>query len=174
MFVAAREPSPANPLGIGAPEVANQALADFEKQEQTTDFPQPFLAMARLLLDRSKPRESAEILKRMPSVHRNEAELLEAGILKKKLGDFEGTHHLLTEAYVLNPDNVKTVHELAQTKSRLAKNLNQRRQARGRQFAPETEALRRKLYQDCEGLLRRALQLTDDAIRSAWCWRDLA
>jgi ATP-dependent DNA helicase RecG len=111
----------------------------------------------------------------MPTGRRNESELLEAAILKKKSDDFEGAHHLLTEAYALNPNNAKTVHELAQTKSRLARNLNHKRQPGHRhRFDPETEALRKKLLQDCEGLLRRALQLTDDKIRLAWCWHDLA
>lgn len=157
-------------LSTGATDLAHQTLASFEKQVDTTETAQPFLAMARLLLDRSRPKEAAEILKRMPTGRRNESELLEAAILKKKSDDFEGAHHLLTEAYALNPNNAKTVHELAQTKSRLARNLRQP----GRRFVPETEALRKKLLQDCEGLLRRALQLTEDKIRLAWCWHDLA
>ncbi|MGA7220863.1 MAG: RNA-binding domain-containing protein [Candidatus Sulfotelmatobacter sp.] len=156
----------------GDENLANETLALFEKQERTTEAAQPFLAMARILLDRSRPREAAEILNRMPLARRNESELIEAGILRKKLGDFEGAHHALTEAFALNPDNVKTVHELAQTKSRLARNLAQQKR-RGR-YDPQTESLRKKLHSDCEGLLRRALQLADDPIRRAWCWHDLA
>jgi ATP-dependent DNA helicase RecG len=163
-------------MSIGDSDLAYQTLASFGTQKRTSETTQPFLAMARLLLDRSKAKEAAEILKRMPTGRSNESELLETATLKKRSGDFEGAHQLLTEAYALNPDSVKTVHELAQTKSRLARNLHHKRQVGDskRRFDPETEGLRKKLLQDCVGLLRRTLQLTDDKIRLAWCWHDLA
>jgi ATP-dependent DNA helicase RecG len=162
-------------LSMGGTDLAYQTLASFEKQKDTSETTQPFLTMARLLLDKSRPKEAAEILKRMPTGRRNESELLEAAILKKKSDDFEGAHRLLTEAYALNPNNARIVHKLAQAKARLAGNLHQRRQpGRERKFDPEAEATRKKLLQDCEGLLRRALQLTDDTTRLGWCWHDLA
>jgi tetratricopeptide (TPR) repeat protein len=128
--------------------------------------------MARILLDRSRAREADEILKRMPAIQRDESDLLEAAILRKKSGDFQGAHHLLAEAFALNPNNVRTIHEMARTKSRLARELKQS-QARGR-LNPQDQALRRKLFQESEDLLRRAIQLADDSTRLAWCWHDLA
>ncbi len=155
-------------FATGEPELAYQTLSEFERQAHTTETAHPFLSMARLLLDRSKPKDAGEILKRMPATQRNEGELIETAILKKKSEDFEGAHHLLTEAFALNPNNVKTIHELAQTKSRLARSLARRRPSgpRGR-FDPQAEALRKKLLQEAEGLLRRAIQLADDSVRLA-------
>jgi len=52
------------------------------------------------------------------------------------------------------------VHEFAQTKMKLA--------------SKERGHVRKRLNQEAVELLRRAIQLSDDNIRTAWCWFDIA
>ncbi len=143
--------------------LGRSVIGGFEKQEHRTEVTQPFLVMARQLLDRNLPSEANEILKKMPKSQAVD-DLLEAGILKKRSGDLEGAHHQLTEAYALNPDNAKIVQELAQTKLKLAMGLHR----------PVDRASKRRLNQEAAELLRRAIQLSEDRVRVAWCWYDLA
>lgn len=60
-------------------------------------------------------------------------------------------------------DNAKALHEYAQTKIRLAASLSRR-----------DLATKRRMTRDGIELLRRAIQLSDDSIRNAWCYYDLA
>ncbi len=143
--------------------LARSVMAEFEKQDHRSEVTQPFLVMARLLLDKNLPSEANGILTKMPKSQAVD-DLLEAGILKKRSGDLEGAHHQLTEAYALSPDNAKIVQELAQTKLKLAKGL----------YKSADRASKRRLNQEAAELLRRAIQLSEDRVRVAWCWYDLA
>ena len=60
-------------------------------------------------------------------------------------------------------DSPKAVHEFAQTKLLLSKSLRN-----------NNVATKKTLNREAIELLRRAIQLADDPIRSAWCHFDLA
>jgi ATP-dependent DNA helicase RecG len=131
-----------------------------DKREQSA---QPYLTMARILIDNDQVREANEILGRIPK-SRSIDDTVEAAILMKRARDFIGAHHLFSEAYAINPDDPKIIHEFAQTKINLARDLVKQRDI-------ETK---KKLNKEAVELLRRAIQLTDDPRREAWCWFDLA
>ena len=118
--------------------------------------------MARLLVDRGRNKEASDVLRRLPAV-RTANETLEAAILKKRARDDEGAHRLFAEALSANPDDPKLLHEFAQTKLHLARALNK-----------NDIATKKRLHREAVELLRRAIQLSDQSVRTAWCWFDLA
>lgn len=149
-------------FAMGDLDRANAILNAFDAAEARTEVALPYLTMARLLLDRNLTREASEVLRRTP-VPKSVGETVEAAILRKRSGDLEGAHRLFAEAYAINPDDPKIVHEFAQTKIRVAQSLNNR-----------DIATKKRLNREAAELLRRAIQLSSDTTREAWCWFDLA
>lgn len=146
---------------LGEDVLARRTLERFESAGGAAA--QPFLSMTGTLLDRGQIQEAVSILSRLPEAASVE-ETIEAAILKKRAGDFEGAHCLFAKAYSLDLDDPKLIHEYAQTKIRLAQSL-------GRTADPE---VKKRLNREAAELLRRAIQLADDPVRLAWCWFDLA
>jgi ATP-dependent DNA helicase RecG len=150
-------------FSIGDAELALQIFDTFERQKDKTEASLPFLTLARLLIDQDRIREAQKILERIP-ISRSIDDTLEAAVLKKRARDFEGAHHLFSEAYSANPDNPKILQEFAQTKNSLA----------GKLWGSKNTPHRKRLNQEAAELLRRAINLTADPIREGWCWFDLA
>jgi ATP-dependent DNA helicase RecG len=150
-------------FGLNNLDMARTALARFEKEVVRSEASQPYLTMARLLMDRDLINEASDILQRIPQV-RTARENTEAAILKKRAGDLEGAHRLFAEAYAINPNDPQIIQEFAQTKIRLAKNLYGRRDS----------SVKKRLSREAAELLRKAIHLSDDQVRKAWCWYDLA
>jgi len=137
----------------------------FEEQEARNETSMPYLTMARLLVDRNQTDEALVILERIPP-QRTIDETMQAAILKKRMGDYQGAHRLFSEAYSINPDTPKLIHEFAQTKFHLARKLSTKTKA--------GLAAKKRLNAEVAELLRRAIQLADNPTREAWCWFDLA
>jgi ATP-dependent DNA helicase RecG len=137
--------------------LAEEALARFENHKATSEASLPYLTMARLLIDRDKTRDASEILNRIP-LSTTTDETVEAAILKKRAGDLRGAHRLFETAYQLKPDDPKIIHEFAQTKLGLG----------------QDKMIRRRMNREAAELLRRAIQLSENHMRTAWCWFDLA
>jgi ATP-dependent DNA helicase RecG len=124
---------------------------------------QPFFSMADLLIGRGRTQEAIFLLESLPETITAQ-DTIETAILRKRAGDLEGAHHLFAAAYSLNPDDPKLVHEFAQTKIGLARKL----------LSPQSAAVKARLNREAAELLRRAIQLSTDPVRQAWCWFDLA
>lgn len=139
---------------------AERLFAAVEADSLITDKHLPYLALARYFLDQQNLPRAAEILARVPPPARVE-DVLELAVLYKRSGKFQLAHKTFADNYDLLKDNAKAVHEYAQTKYRLA---------------PETAdaPTKRRLVSDAVELLRRAVQLSQDSVRRAWCWYDLA
>jgi len=144
---------------------ARRALQAFESHPQKADSSRPYLTMARLLLDRHQNEEAKQVLDRLPP-NPSYDEVLNAALLKKRSGDFQGAHRLFAEAYNIEKQDPKLLHEFAQTKIKLAQ-LQSVSRPRGRET-------RRRLANEAAELLRSAIQISDNDIRTAWCWFDLA
>lgn len=150
-------------FGLSDLDLARNVLTRFEKEPGGSEASQPYLTMARLLMDRDLTDEASGILKRIPQV-RTARESTEAAILKKRAGDLEGAHRLFAEAYAINSNDPQIIQEFAQTKIRLAKKLRERRDL----------GVKKRLSREAAELLRKAIHLSDDLVRKAWCWYDLA
>lgn len=150
-------------FNVDEAELAYRTLQKFEKQNEKSEPLLPFLTMARLLIDRGQIKRAHDVLSNIPSL-RTVNETVEAAILMKRAKDLKGAHHLFAEAYSVNPDNPKMVHEFAQTKAGLARSL----------WKKEDIETKKRLNREAAELLRRAIQLAEDPRREAWCWFDLA
>lgn len=119
-----------------------------------------FLAMARAYLDTQNASKASQILQESPSPTTGD-ELIELAILYKRAGMFKEAHKVFASNFDILREDQKAVHEYAQTKMKLASRERDR-------------YVRKRLNQEAAELLRRAIQLSDDNVRTAWCWYDLA
>ncbi|HKI00944.1 MAG TPA: ATP-binding protein [Thermoanaerobaculia bacterium] len=147
---------------LGDLQRAINSLEKYAKSGGT--MAQPFLSLAGLLLDQKRAQDAIAVLASIP-VTRTREDTVEAAILKKRAGDLEGAHHSFAEAYSINPDDPRLVHEFAQTKIGLASTLPKR---------GKNADIKNRLNREIAELLRRAIQLSTDPVRQAWCWLDLA
>lgn len=142
---------------------AESLLSDAESGIGLTERFLPYLALARALLDRNDTTKATQILQRMPSPSQAN-DIIELALLNKRSNRLQEAHQLFVSNYDLLKDNAKAVHEFAQTKIKIASDMSNGRQ----------RDVRRKLNREAAELLRRAIQLSDNPTRTAWCWFDLA
>jgi hypothetical protein len=83
-------------------------------------------------------------------------------LLKKRGGDFQGAHRLFAEAFNVQKQDPKLLHEFAQTKMRLSE-AQESRSPRGRET-------RRRLAREAADLLRSAIQLSDSDPAMSGCF----
>ena len=145
-------------------DLAQTCLQRFESVEDRSEGSQPYLRYASVLLNRGHDDEARRWLSRVP-VTSGYADLLEAAILSKRARDYREAHRLFEGIYPRANDDPKVVQEFAQTKLALARAL--------RPFGRDL-ATKKTLNRQAVELLRRAIPLTDDPTRKAWCWFDLA
>lgn len=141
---------------------AEKIFSNLESDPEMADRHLPYIAMAKALLDHGNSKKASAILARIPSPS-NLSDLIELAVLHKRSGRLEEAHSLFAANYDLIKDNPKAVHEYAQTKIRLSRSL-----------PPKDAITKKRLTRDAVELLRRAIQLSDDYTRNAWCWYDLA
>ena len=141
---------------------AAHIFQQFDTHPAKTEPAQPYLAFARALLDRNQPSAARRVLDDMPD-SRPAEDTLELAILLKRSRDFEGAHSLFSQIHPNLIDDPKFLQEYSQTKISLARPLGSR-----------DIASKLRLNRDAAELLRRAIQLTDDQTREAWCWFELA
>lgn len=120
----------------------------------------PFIAMARIYLDKQEPKRALEILAKAPPPMQID-DIVELAVLHKRAGRLEKAHKIFASNYDLIKNDPKAVHEFAGTKMKLASGSRERH-------------ARKRLNQEAVELLRRVLQLSDDKVRNAWCWFNLA
>ena len=144
---------------------AEKLFADSEGQVTLIDRRLPFVAMARAYLDQQDSERAADILARAPAPS-DTTDVVEMALLYKRAGEFRKAHNIFESAYPRIKDDPKAIHEYAQTKMRLAADVN----------VPGTRGrtTQTALYRTAAELLRRAIQLSNSPIRSAWAWYDLA
>ena len=145
-------------------ELAKEYLHRFESAESRTESSQPYLRYASVLLNRGHGEEARKWLSRVPTTSAY-SDLLEAAILSKRATNYWEAHRIFEDLYARAEDDPKVVQEFAQTKLALARALR----PYGRDLATK-----KRLNRQAAELLRRAIPLTDDSTRKAWCWFDLA
>ncbi len=143
-------------------ELAREYLERFESARARTEGSLPYLRYAAVLLNRGDSEEARKWLRRIPPAS-GYSDLLDAAILSKRARNYREAHRMFERLYARANDDAKVVQEFAQTKLALARAAHYR-------DLPTKKRLNR---QGAE-LLRRAIQLTDDPTRKAWCWFDLA
>lgn len=150
-------------VALGEFSAAEKLFKESEPDPDIADRHLIFVAMARALLDSQNPKRASEILSHAPSPPRID-EMVEMAILHKRAGLFREAHRIFTSNYDLIKDDPRALHEFAQTKVKLAASLPARNQL----------PAKKRLNREAVELLRQAIQLSEDAVRNAWCWFDMA
>lgn len=147
---------------LGDLQSAENIFTNAGESLSLTDVHLPVISMARLYLDQGNTKRAAQILSKIPSPTRVE-DLVDLAILYKRADRLQDAHSVFVSNYDYIKDNPKAIHEYAQTKVKLATSLH-----------PRDTSTKRRLNRDAVELLRRAIQLSDDNKRNAWCYYDLA
>ena len=123
----------------------------------------PYLAIAKAYLNEHNPKKASEVLTKVPPSPYID-DLIELAVLYKRMRRFQDAHKIFADNYERIKDDPKAIHEYAQTKIKLASRI------------PGVKSKVTKIYLNREAveLLRRVIQLSNDRVRSAWCWFDLA
>ena len=141
---------------------AESLFIQAQKSNHLNDPHLPYLAMAKIFLDRNEFDRAAELLLTLPQAKSIE-DIIEIATLLKRSNRLQEAHKAFSESYDMLKDSPKAVHEFAQTKILLSISLRS-----------NNVAIKKTLNREAIELLRRAIQLADDPIRSAWCHFDLA
>lgn len=130
------------------------------RQQPTSEQTQiPFLRFAEALINAGRSEEAKEVLSAVPSP---ESDAVQIAILHKRASNYEEAHRVFEQARPFASHDPKFLQEFAQTKMHIARNVRRDR------------ATNRRLLTEAEELLRRAIALSDQPARTAWCWFDLA
>ncbi len=149
---------------IGDLQLAQTVFQGFHVTANRTEVSQPYLQYASGLLDRGLFKEAGQVLDLIPATG-PKADIAEAAILRKRMGDNREAHRLFSQTLPETRDDARIVHEFAQTKIALAGGAGRER---------SDPATRQQLNREAAELLHRAIQLTSDPVREAWCWFELA
>lgn len=139
---------------------AEKLFRDIESDLTIMDRHLPYTAMAKILLDQRKFNEASVILEQAPLPIQVD-DTVELAILYKRAKRFQEAHRIFADNYEFIKDDPKFLQEYAQTKINLSKTNRDMH-------------TKRRLNREAIELLRRAIQLSDDKVRNAWCWFDLA
>jgi ATP-dependent DNA helicase RecG len=148
-------------LGDGA--AAERLFAENEHDTTLADRHLLYAATARMLLEHGKETEAALVLDHAPALPTPEAvdDVFDWAVLFKRAGRLQQAHHIFERGYDRIKDSPRALQEFAQTLMKLTGQTTH-------------QASRRQLNRQAEELLRRAIQLSTDNTRTAWCWFDLA
>lgn len=152
-------------MALGEFSSAEKLFQENKTDPTIMDRHLPFIAMARVFLSKQDPKRALDILAAAPPPMQVD-DLVELAVLHKRAGQLDKAHRIFTNNYDLIKNDPKAVHEFAQTKLKLA--------ASSRQRGREALNAKKRLNREAIELLRRAIQLSDDRVRNAWSWFDLA
>lgn len=142
-------------------DLVEDTLDRFETDPNKTEVSQPYLRYATAMVNKGEYQTARRILNLVPPAS-DYSDLVEAAILSKRARDYTEAHRIFQDVYHQVSDDPRVVQEFAQTKIALARPLRPR------------NPTKRTLNRQAAELLRRAIHLTDDPVRKAWCWFDLA
>lgn len=138
---------------------AAQVYSAFRELTVSSHTQAPYLRFAEALFNAGRDEEAKSVLDRVPS---SGSEAMQVAILHKRAGNHQAAHQFFEQARPQSFDDPKFLQEFAQTKMQIA---GQSRRDR---------VTNTRLLREAEELLRRAISLSDQPARTAWCWFDLA
>lgn len=147
--------------GMGDLPAAERAFSGIQSDLQVMGRHLPYLAIANVLLNNNKLKEASDILARMPALSKP-GEIVELAVLYKRSERFLEAHRVFQANFHLIENDPKALQEFAQTKIRLS-------MTQAKDFTAK-----KKLTREAVELLRRAISLSDDEVRKAWCWYEMA
>lgn len=151
---------------LGTNEQLDDAKTAFSKfREQAPEHFHHFVSnvLIDILLDAGREEEAKELLDRQP-MYLASADAMDAAILARRLRNEEKAHSYFERAGDAVLNDVRALHEFAQTKIKLAQKTPRNSQGRKSYL---------RLLREAKELLERAVQMDTGRVRHAWAWRDL-
>lgn len=143
---------------------AEELLAEIDGKELPL-YAGALTVLAGAYADEQNLARSKEVLDRLPSLMAAR-DACDAAILERRLGREDRAHRLFERAGDLVLQDVRALHEMAQSKLALTKPL-----ARSRR--PVDKQTRKRLLEDAVAALERVTQMDAPKLRHAWAWFDL-
>ena len=150
---------------LGVQERLEEAKAAFTTfKENAADSFHPFVSnvLIDILLDAGHEDEAKKLLDRQP-MYLASADAMDAAILARRLDNEEKAHRYFERAGDAVLNDVRALHEFAQTKIKLAQEMKKSRRWNSN----------RRLLREAKELLERAVQMDADRVRHAWAWSHL-
>ena len=166
--------------GIRSPSIATAlvrehvAVGDVRQAEQLIDdvashepafYASALMELASAYANSGDQDKSRALLDGLPSVLAAR-DAVEAAILERRLGLQERAHHRFERMGDLVLNDVRALHEFAQTKLQLTRSLVQSK-------SPADEQTRRLLLKEAMSFLERVTQMEAPVTRHAWAWFNL-
>ena len=152
---------------LGANKQLEDAKMAFSKfKEQAPDNFHHFVSnvLIDILWDAGHKDEAKKLLDRQP-IYLASYDALDAAILARRVGNQKKAHRYFERAGDAVLNDVRALHEFAQTKIKLAQDAPRNRR--------QGQDSNRRLLREAKELLERAVQMDADRVRHAWAWRDL-
>jgi ATP-dependent DNA helicase RecG len=130
-----------------------------------TNYASALTALASVYADAGDLPASKEVLDRLPRVLAAR-DAFDAAILERRLGRQDRAHELFERAGDLVLHDARALHEFAQTKLHLTRNLV-------RSKRPADQQTRKRLLTEAMDFLERVTQMDAPAARHAWAWFNL-
>lgn len=145
---------------------AEEAWKTFRRQAPTYALPHVANTMIEFWLD---VRENTKAQRLLDELHLSAQghDALDAAILARRLRNEKRAHQYFEKAGDAIHSDSRALHEFAQTKINLAREVFRTKSGLWRQT-------NRKLLSEARDLLERVVQLDAPPTRHAWAWRDLA
>ncbi|MDX9721835.1 MAG: ATP-binding protein [Myxococcota bacterium] len=152
----------------------HSAAGELQQAEQLVDgltaneamvYASSITALAAAYAEAGDSTKSKALLDRLPSVLAAR-DAFDAAIVERRLGRQERAHQLFERAGDLVLQDVRALHEFAQTKLSLTKGL-------AHSGRPADQQTRRKLLQEALSFLERVTQMDAPPARQAWAWFNL-
>lgn len=149
-------------------ESARKTFANFlERGSNPANAAKAIMAMSSAYLNAGRVQEAKTILDRLPGLLAP-LEAFEAAILERRAGRQDRAHRYFERAGDSVLQDVRALHEFAQTKIRLAQDIPPSRRPQS-----YSQDARTRLLREAQEMLQRVLQLDAPPTRHAWAWFDL-
>ena len=125
------------------------------------------LAMSSALLDAGYTDEARRVLDRLPTLL-SPSEAFDAARVERRAGRQEQAHRYFEKAGDAVWNDMRALHEFAQTKIKLSGKLYRQRRP-----DPYRRDARLRLLREARDMLQRVLQMDAPPTRHAWAWYDL-
>ncbi|MBI2571197.1 MAG: putative DNA binding domain-containing protein [Candidatus Schekmanbacteria bacterium] len=149
---------------VGDLKAAEALVAGIETTERST-YASALMALATAYADAGDEARSKVLLDELPDLLAAR-DAFDAAILERRLGRQERAHKLFVQAGDLVLQDVRALHELAQTKLKLTGSLVRSRR-------PADQQTRTRLLQEALAHLERVTQMDAPPTRHAWAWFNL-
>ncbi|MCY4313723.1 MAG: putative DNA binding domain-containing protein [Gammaproteobacteria bacterium] len=151
---------------IGDQKSAEEIWDAFSSSASPYALPHVANTMIEMWLENGEREKSRKLMDKMHLAYQGQ-DAIDAAIMAKRLRKFSRAHDYFEKAEERVLENSRALHEFAQVKMELAKEVWQRKPHLWKQA-------NRKLLQEARGQLERVIQMEAASVRLAWAWRDLA